>query len=159
MRLILVFCLAICVASVMLVGCQRPPVIYDVPTSRSYDSNPSVLWPEIVGFLTDNGLTLTEADPNSGRITAQLIDFEPREWSACRRARVVDNENRRDRGRPVNRQMALEIDVTSAEGGSVVRPRAKFTERQINPFRNLPFFVACPSTGLFERTLLAALQN
>lgn len=154
--------LPIFAAVLILAGCQRPPVVYDVPSSQSYDRDPATIWPAILSFLDANGLATVEADQASGRIVATLTDYQPRDWAACKPARVIDrqgNSNRRDRGRPVDRQLQLDIQVEAAGGGSEVRPQASFTERQINPFKNLPFQVSCLSTGNLERSLLAAIER
>ncbi len=149
-------------AMLSLTACQSTPRVYDVPTSQSYDRQPAAIWPVMTGFLDANGLAVVETSQATGRIVATLVDYQPRGWAACRPARVFDrhdDKNRPDRGRPVDRRLELEIQVRASDHGSEVRPRATFSERQINPFKNLPFRVRCPSTGDLERALLAAIDG
>lgn len=145
-----------------LTGCQSPPIVYDVPGSRSYDRDNATIWPDLVNAIEAEGIKIAEADPTSGRLVAELIDYQPKGWAACKPARVIDrhdDKNRRDRGRPVDRQLRLTVQLADTGAGSVVDMQTSFSERQINPFKNLPFQVRCPSTGELERALFAALDN
>ena len=57
-------------ALLLLAGCQRPVVVYDVPGSRSYDAASADLWPRLVEALEAKGLTITESSHASGRLVA-----------------------------------------------------------------------------------------
>ncbi len=142
------------VAALALAGCQTQPVVYDVPSSRSYDLSRADLWEKLVAAVEAEGLTIVEADPSSGRLSAILTGYQDKGWAACKPRRVIDrhdDKSRRGRGRPVDRQLEL---VAGVDVNSSVSLSASFGERQINPFKNLPFQVRCPSTGLLERRLL-----
>lgn len=146
----------------LLTSCQDPPVVYDVPGSQRYERDVAAVWPELVDTIKAKGLTIVEADQASGRLVADLIDYDDRGWAACRPARVIDrhdDKSRRDRGRPVNRQLRLDVQLDGTSGGSEVAMRADFSERQINPFKNLPFQVRCRSTGELERAVFEALDR
>lgn len=155
------------VLALSLAACQSAPVVYDVPQRQSYDRDTESVWFATLDALDGAGLTITEANQVEGHLVAVLIDDQseveqPKSWAACKPARVIDrhdDKNRRNRGRPVDRQVEVDLKVAESAAGSDVRIRSRFTERQINPFRNLPFQVACPSTGELERQLFAAIAK
>ena len=47
--------------------------------------------------------------------------------------------------------------MRESAGGTEVQPVARFTEQQLNPYRNWPFDQPCRSTGVLESALLNAL--
>lgn len=146
----------------LLAGCQSPPVVYDVPTSRSYDRDTRDVWTDLIAAVGAQGLSIVEADRTTGRLVATLTDYAPRGWAACRPARVIDrhdDKSRRGRGRPVDRMLDLTVQLEETDGRSKIGMRANFSERQINPFKNLPFQVGCRSTGELERGLFATLDG
>lgn len=142
-------------------GCQQtPPPVYDVPQSRTYGQNKAEVWDVILRFLKANAITVTKADVDGGTIEAARSEFQEMGWADCRPARVVDdqsNSNRLGRGRPVSRDLTLQINVVTTADQTKVDLAMLFTERQINPFRNLPFKVDCRSKGQLERSLFAAI--
>lgn len=145
------------VFGLMLAGCQSKPVVYDVPGSRTFSEDADVLWPRLLWFAERNGFELVEVDRVLGSIVAIREAYQDQGWAACKTARVVDRDDdksRRGRGRPVSRDARLEITLDAAAAGTVVTPRARFTEEQINPFRNLPFTTGCRSKGTLEKALL-----
>ena len=145
-----------------LVGCQATPEVFDVPGPQSYDRDRAEVWPGVVGAIEAKGLSIVEANAASGRLSATLVDYQPKGWAACKRVRVVDRQDdksRRGRGRPDGRQLKLNVQVDEGGSGSIVRLAAAFSERQINPFRNLPLRnrIPCQSTGQLERDLFGAI--
>lgn len=142
-------------------GCQQaPPPVYDVPQSRTYGQSKTEVWDAILRFLKTNAITVAKADVDGGMIEAARSEFQDMSWADCQRARVVDNQsdsNRLDRGRPVSRDLTLQINVGSTADQTKVDLAVLFSERQINPFRNLPFTVDCRSKGQLERSLFAAI--
>jgi hypothetical protein len=141
------------VAVLALAGCQTQPVVYDVPSNRSYDLGRADLFQNLVAASEAEGLSVVQADPSTGSLRATLVDYRDRGWAACKPARVRDrhdDKSRRGRGRPVDRQLDL---VGNVDADSTVRLSTAYSERQINPFKNLPFRVRCPSTGELERRL------
>lgn len=150
--------------ALVLAGCQAAPEVYDVPGNRSYDLNGATIWDRLVQAIETEGLSIVDADPPSGRLSAELADYQPRGWADCKRARVVDrhdDKNRRGRGRPVDRQLLLNVQVDETASRSTVNMRASFSERQINPFKNLPLrnLVPCRSTGELERKVFDMLDQ
>lgn len=150
------------ILGLVLAGCQPKPVVYDVPGSRSFSEDVDVVWSRLLGFAQRNGFELVEVDRARGSIVAIREDYQDQGWAACKTARVVDRDDdksRRGRGRPVSRDAGLEITVDDGVDGTVVAPRARFTEEQINPFRNLPFTTGCRSKGTLEKSLLDDLAE
>ena len=145
-----------------LVGCQPQPVTYNVPESRPFSRDAAVIWPQVLAFLERNGLVLVEMDQAQGSILATRAAYQDEGWADCKPARVIDrhdDKNRRGRGRPVNRDLRLQVRILAGNGGTVVQPRADFTEQQINPFRNLPFTTRCRSNGTLENALFKAIAE
>ena len=143
----------------VLVSCQNVQPAFDVPTNRNIPVDKSLVLPAAVAFLEKNGIQVLEVDQAKGRVLAALDNGADEGWSACRPVRVFSNDDNRriDRGRPVSRSVQMQIDVADVDAGSDVRATARFAERQINPFRNLPFQARCVSTGKLERDLFDAL--
>lgn len=145
-----------------LIGCQSRPITYNVPESRSFSQDVAVIWPQVLAFLDRNDLDLIEADQTQGSILAIRAAYQDQGWAVCKPARVVDrhdDKNRRDRGRPVHRDLRLQVRVLAGNDDTVVHPKANFTEEQINPFRNLPFTTHCRSNGTLEHALLKAIDE
>jgi hypothetical protein len=139
--------------ALVLVGCQAQPVVDDVPSRQSFDASRADVWERLVAAVEAEGLSIDEADPSSRRLSATLVAYQDRGWAVCTPRRVIDrhdDKSRRGRGRPVHRQLDLAADV---DAQSTVGLRASISERQINPFKNLPFDVRCRSTGALERSL------
>ena len=150
------------VLGLMVAGCQPKPIVYDVPGSRSLPENVDSVWPRVLRFAAANGLELVEVDRARGSIVAIREGYQDQGWAACKTARLVDRDDdksRRGRGRPVSRDLRLDITVDAGADGTVVAPMARFTEEQTNPFRNLPFMVACRSKGTLEKALLDAIAE
>ena len=145
------------VLGLVLTGCQPKPVVYDVPGSRSFSDDIDSVWPRVLEAVEANGLDLVEVDRPRGSIVAIREAYQDLGWAFCKTARVVDRDDdksRRGRGRPVARDLSLELKVDKGADGTLVALGARFTEEQINPFRNLPFTVRCRSKGVLERALL-----
>ncbi|MGI9450087.1 MAG: hypothetical protein ACR2QH_05530 [Geminicoccaceae bacterium] len=121
-----------------------------------------MIWSQVLDFLDRNDLDLVEADQAQGSILAIRTAYQDQGWAVCKPARVIDrhdDKNRRDRGRPVHRDLRLQVRVLAGNDGGVVQPRAEFTEEQINPFRNLPFSTRCRSNGTLENALFEAIDE
>jgi hypothetical protein len=58
----------------------------------------------------------------------------------------------------VDRNLKLTITVGEAGGATEVMLDATFSERQIHPWRNLPFETGCVSKGVLEKALLDAIR-
>jgi hypothetical protein len=148
----------------LLVSCTacapREPTVYHVERGRTYAEDEAVVWEGVERFLRESGITVTGADPATGVITAERTEYQDAGWAECERARVVDrnsNSRRPTRARPLSRDLALEVTVRESAAGTEVRPLARFTEQQNDPYRNWPFTQPCRSTGVLERALLGAL--
>lgn len=144
------------------IGCQPQPITYDVPESRSFSRDAATIWPQVHAFVDRNGLELVETDKALGSILAIRADYQDQGWAVCKPARVIDrhdDKNRRGRGRPVSRDLRLQVRVLADNDGTVVQPKANFTEEQINPFRNLPFTSRCRSKGTLENALFKAIDQ
>jgi len=145
-----------------LMGCQPQPINYNVPESRSYSEDATLVWSRVLAFLDENDLSLVEADRTQSSVTAIRSAYQDQGWAFCKPARVIDrhdDKNRRARGRPVHRTLRLQVRVSEDNNGTVVQPKALITEEQINPFRNLPFTARCLSKGTFENALLKAIDE
>jgi NlpB/DapX lipoprotein len=145
-----------------LLGCQQPQRTYVVERSRTYQQSKTVVWGEIVRFLQANDITVRQSDPASGMIEADRQNYQDTAgWAECELARATDRSSdsrrpRRARQR-LDRSVSLMIAVREAGGGTEVTVDGTFTERQIHPWRNLPFRTGCVSTGVFERALFDAI--
>jgi len=127
-----------------------------------FSEDAAVIWPQVLAFADRKGLDLVEANWAQGSILAIREAYQDQGWAACKPVRVIDRQDdrsRRGRGRPVSRDLRLDVRVLANRDGTVVEPRARFTEEQINPFRNLPFTTRCRSKGTLERALLEAISE
>jgi hypothetical protein len=138
----------------------REPTVYRVEPGRTYTEDRAVVWERVRSFLEANGITVASADPATGVIEAERRDYQDAGWADCERAWVIDqssNSARPTRASPISRDLALEVTVRASAGGTEVQPRARFTEQQLDPYRNWPFTQRCRSTGVLETALLNAL--
>jgi len=149
-------------AGLLTASCQTPEVSFNVPSNRSYSFEADTVRQRLIMALKSEGLSISESDFANGQLAATLIDYQPRGWAACRARRVIDRQDdksRRGRGRPVDRALRLAVQIDDIGEMTKVKMRAAFSERQTNPFKNLPFRVACRSTGDLERALFAAIDR
>jgi hypothetical protein len=147
-------------AVLALGGCQTPAPTVAVPQSQTYPEDRAAVWQRTLARLADQGIEVRREDLAAGRIEAGLDGFTERGWAWCEPARVVErfgDARRIDRARPVDRSLALTLDLQERPGGTEVTLETRFTETQIDPFRNLPLTQRCRSTGELERSLLAAI--
>lgn len=149
-------------AALLLAACQqRPAPQFQVEASRSYDLPKETVWNDILAFLRANDISVRSADLAGGVIKAYRDNYQDADWAYCEPAMVTDHasDTRRQRRAQVflDRSLVLSIDVRAAGDMVQVAPDARFTERQINSFRNLPFDVPCRSTGALEKALLDAI--
>jgi NlpB/DapX lipoprotein len=145
-----------------LLGCQQPQRTYVVERSRTYQQSKTVVWGEVLRFLQVNDITVRQSDPASGTIEADRERYQDTAgWAECELARATDRSS--DSSRPrrarqrLDRSVALTIAVREAGSATEVAVDATFTERQIHPWRNLPFQTGCVSRGVLERALLDAI--
>jgi hypothetical protein len=127
---------------------------------RTYAKAKPVVWDEILAFLEDHRIVPTRADPEAGGLEAERHAFEDVGWADCERAWVIDHSSRSarpTRAEPVARDLSLWIVLEESVGTTAVGLGARFTEEQIDPYRNLPFAQPCRSKGVLERALLDAL--
>jgi hypothetical protein len=120
-----------------------------------------VVWNRILQFLQANDIAVRRADFARGTIEAARVHYQGVGWAECELAVRTDRSSdstrpRRARQR-VDRDLALTITVGESGGATEVRLDSTFTERQIHPWRNLPFRTGCVSTGVLERALLDAI--
>jgi hypothetical protein len=147
-----------------LLGCQQPQRTYVVERSRTYQQSKAVVWDEIVRFLQANDITVRQSDPPGGMIEADRKRYQDAGgWAECELARATDRSSdtprpRRARQR-LDRSVSLTIAVREAGGATEVTVDATFTERQIHPWRNLPFETGCVSRGVLEKALLDAIAS
>lgn len=145
---------------VALIGCMaEPPAIRPIETTRSYPQGTAVTWNRLVHYLRARGLTITSGEQARGLLRAENRHLAQNDWAVCEAAWVVDrssNSLRPVRARPVHREVAVLITVTGDAAASRVQVRSDFTEKQINPYRNLPFDQPCRATGVLEAGILAA---
>jgi hypothetical protein len=147
-------------AALVVGGCQTAPPAFEVPRGQSYSQDKAAVWQRTLAFLGGQGIEVRREDLAAGRIEAELDGFTERGWAWCEPARVVDRSSDSrgiDRARPVDRDLALIVDLEERGGATEVTLEASFTETQIDPFRNLPLTQRCRSTGELERSLLAAI--
>jgi hypothetical protein len=146
---------------VLCVACApREPRVYHVERSRTYAQDRAVVWEGVLRFLQANNITVVRADPATGVITAERRDYQDAGWAECERAWVFDRSSeaqRRDRARPISRDLVLEVAVRESPAGTEVQPVAQFTELQNDRYRNWPFTQPCRSKGVLESALLDAL--
>lgn len=145
-----------------LLGCQQPQPTYVVEHSRTYQQSKTAVWGEVLRFLQANDVTVRQSDPATGLIVADRERYQDTaNWAECELARATDRSSdnprpRRARQR-VDRSLSLTISVHEAGSATEVAVDATFTERQIHPWRNLPFQTGCVSTDVLERALLDAI--
>lgn len=141
-----------------LLGCQQPHPTYDVERSRSYAEDKAEVWDEILQFLQANDITVTRSNLERGTIEADRLNYQDAGWAECvlavRTDRSSDSPRPRRARQRVDRSLSLEIAVREAGGMTTVTLDSTFTERQIHPWRNLPFETGCVSKGVLEKTLL-----
>jgi hypothetical protein len=146
--------------AILLASCQTPPPVYQVEEARSYAKAKPVVWDEILVFLERYEISPVRADPAAGRLEAERHAFEDMGWADCERAWVTDNTSnspRPTRAHPVARDLNLRIALQETGGTTEVGLAARFTEEQIDPYRNMPFTQPCRSKGVLEKALLDAL--
>jgi hypothetical protein len=145
----------------VLTACQSPAPEFQVEQSRSYDLSKRMIWNDILAFLKANDIAVHRADFAGGVIEARRVNYQDAGWAYCEPAMVRDHASGNPRFRRakifLDRSLSLRIDVRQAGGMIEVAPDAKFTERQINMFKNLPFDAPCRSTGKLESALLDAI--
>ena len=147
-------------AAALVAACQAPPLVDHVEQMRSFPKSKPVVWNEILAFLADHRIVPIRADPGGGRLLAVWHAFEDMGWAECERAWVVDHSSRSarpTRAQPVARDLTLWIGLREAVGTTEVGLEARFSEQQIDPYRNLPFTQPCRSRGVLEQALLDAL--
>lgn len=147
---------------VVLSGCQQPPVTEPpVERSRSYALAKKSAWEDILAFLKANDIAVVRSDPGGGVIQACRVRYQDAGWARCEPAMVNDRfgDNRRPRRARIflDRDLTLEVDLRDAGGMVQVTLDARFSERQVDPHRNLPIQVPCRSTGVLEKALLDAI--
>lgn len=143
-------------------GCQQPEPVYDVPTSRVYTASSDAVWDDLSRFLQANRIKPVSGSPQMGVLDVERQAFNNDDWADCQPAWVTDrtsNSPRPVRARPLARDLSMRIVVRQVAGGTEVMLDPRFSERQINPYRNLPFEVPCRSKGALERALLDAVDN
>jgi len=149
-------------AAVVLSGCQqsRAPA-FQVEQSRSYASSRDAVWAKILAFLQANDITVAKSDPAAGLIQARRVRYQDAGWAYCEPAVTTDRygDNRRPRRTRIwlDRNLALEIQVRDVGDRVQVALAARFSERQVDSHRNLPFDVPCRSKGVLEKALLDAI--
>jgi hypothetical protein len=153
-------CMAVLAA--VLSGCQQPPApTFQVEQARSYALGKDAAWSRIQAFLSGNDIAVVKSDPAAGVIQARRERYQDAGWAYCEPAVVTDRtgNNRRPRRTRVwlDRNLALEIQLREAGDGVQVALDARFSERQVDPHRNLPFDVPCRSKGVLEKALLDAV--
>jgi hypothetical protein len=138
----------------------REPAVYHVERGRTYAEDRAVVWERVLRFLRESDIAVLSADEGTGVITAERRAYQDAGWAECERARVIDrtsNSARPTRARPLSRDLSLEVSVRASAAGTEVRPLARFTEQQNDPYRNWPFTQPCRSKGVLEAALLNAL--
>jgi hypothetical protein len=153
---------AIILAALLLTGCQQPaPPQFQIEQSRSYDLSKQAVWNDILAFLKANDIAVTRSDYASGVIDARRLRYQDAGWAYCEPAIVTGhpsgNRSPRRAKTFLDRSLTLQVDVREAGGSVEVAPAARFSERQINMYKNLPFDVPCRSKGVLEKALLDAI--
>jgi hypothetical protein len=144
-----------------LLGCQQPHPTYDVERSRTYQQDKTEVWNKTLQFLQANDITIRQGDFESGTIAADRMNYQDAGWAECELAIGTDRSSNSPRPRRarqrVDRSLSLAITVREAGGATQVTLDPTFTERQIHPWRNLPFQTGCVSKGVLEKALLDAI--
>jgi hypothetical protein len=144
-----------------LLGCQQPQPTYNVERMRSYQQDKSLVWNKILQFLQANQITVRQSDFERGTIEADRLNYQDAGWAYCELAIRTDRSS--DAARPrrarqrIDRSLSLVIAVRETDAATDVTVDARFTERQIHPWRNLPFETGCVSKGVLEKALLDAI--
>jgi hypothetical protein len=145
----------------VLSGCQRPPPEFQVEQARSYALSKEAVWNQILVFFRTNDIAVLKSDRASGVIQAGRTRYRDAGWAYCEPAVVTDRSSNNSRPRRtrvwLDRDLALEIQLRDEDGMVQVALDARFSERQVNPHRNLPFQVPCRSKGVLEKALLDAI--
>jgi hypothetical protein len=148
-------------AALLLAGCQ--PRIYQVERGRTYAEDKQAVWDRLLAFLERNQIAVTSAERASGRVAAERRDFEDQGWADCERRRVYDGtgsgSTRMSWALRVDRDLALEVDLTEDGGMTRATVDARFEEEQISTASYEHFMQGCRSTGALERALLDALAG
>jgi hypothetical protein len=144
-----------------LLGCQQPQPTYHVERSRSYQQDKTVVWDKILQFLRANDITARRGDFERGTIEADRLNYQDAGWAECELAIGTDRSGdtprpRRARQR-IDRSLSLAIAVRETDAATDVTLDARFTERQVHPWRNLPFRTGCVSKGVLEKALLDSI--
>lgn len=143
-----------------LLGCQQQRPAYEVERSRIYQQDKAEVWNKILQFLQANDITVRHSDFALGTIEADRMSFQDSAgWAECELAIGTDRSSNNSRPRRARQRLdrSLALAVTVREAGSATEVRITFTERQIHPWRNLPFTTGCVSTGVLEKALLDAV--
>jgi hypothetical protein len=144
-----------------LLGCQQLQPTYNVERSRSYQQDKTVVWNKILQFLQANDITVRQGDFERGTIEADRLNYQDAGWAECELAIGTDRSGdtprpRRARQR-IDRTLSLAIAVRETDAATDVTLDARFSERQVHPWRNLPFRTGCVSKGVLEKALLDAI--
>jgi hypothetical protein len=146
--------------ALVLAGCDTYRD-YHVERSRTYAQDKQVVWERLLAFLERNQIAVTEADPASGRIVAQRLNYDDQGWAYCERRRVYEGtgsgSTRMSWALRVDRDLALQAAVAEAAGATRVTVDARFTEKQDDPNSFKFFTQPCRSKGVLEGALLDAL--
>jgi hypothetical protein len=119
------------------------------------------VWNKILQFLQANQITVRQSDFERGTIEANRLNYQDAGWAYCELAIRTDRSS--DTSRPrrarqrIDRTLSLAITVRETGGTTEVTLDPTFTERQIHPWRNLPFQTGCISKGVLEKALLDAI--
>jgi hypothetical protein len=145
-----------------VLGCQQPQATYDVERARTYQQDKAEVWSRILQSLQANDITVTQSDFAAGTIEATRQNYQDAGWAECELAIGTDRSGdtprpRRARQR-IDRSLALQIVVRATAAGTEVMLDPTFTERQVHPWRNLPFETGCVSKGVLEKALLDAIS-
>jgi len=160
-ELLMKLVIAIVILAALLSGCQQRAPEFQVEQVRSYTLSKEAVWNQILAFLRTNDIAVLKSDLAGGVIQAGRTRYQDAGWAYCEPAVVTDrsSNNRRPRRTRIwlDRDLALEIQLRDQGGMVQVALDARFSERQVDPHRNLPFQVPCRSTGVLEKALLDAI--
>ena len=116
---------------------------------------------QVLQFLQANDITVGRAISRPARSRRDATNYQDAGWADCELAigtdRSSDNARPRRARQRLDRAWRSTIAVREAAGATQVTLDATFTERQIHPWRNLPFDAPCRSTGVLEKALLDAI--
>lgn len=129
-----------------------------VPSSQTFDVPPAEAVQRIEGFLEQQGVRVTTADPERGLIRARQAPLENSAWAACEDRVIDDSEGERRRHVDAERTlMELAVDVGQQGGQTQVTVRPTFEATYHNSFINRDFQARCSSTGELEQALFQAI--